>query len=485
MIFTPEMNKKIPFYSDVDGTLINSDLLIEAILIILKRQPWNIFTLLFWLLKGKAFLKARIADTVNLDPSLLPYNTEFVEFLQAESKLGREIYLASASEERHVSAIASYLGFIRGVVATAHGQNLKGKVKLKAIRAHCGEQDFAYAGDSRADLSVWEGATEGILVNTSAFVEKRARGVTSVTHIFPVSRPGFLTYLKAVRLHQWLKNLLVFVPLLLAHSWNDLEAVMATIAVFFGFGLMASGTYIVNDLLDLSSDRRHPSKQRRPIAAGQIPLATAVTIACGLVSLSIIFMSMVSIQAVLILCFYCITTLAYSFYLKTVMLVDVLVLAGLYTIRIIAGSVVINQIPSPWLLAFSGFLFLSLALLKRCVELEQILQLNELSTSGRDYRVCDFLQLVSMGIASAFSAVLVIALYINTSTAHLNYQTPEFLWLICPLLLYWINRMWIKAARHEMHDDPIVYSVKDRTTWLIFLAMFVVWLVAYKAYITP
>ena len=469
----------IPLYSDVDGTLINTDLLIESVCAMVKRQPWKAFALPFWMLRGKAFLKARVADHASIEPSTLPYNMEFVEFLRSESEKGREIYLTSASEERFVAAIADYLGFVRGVVATGRGENLKGAAKALAIRAHCGGESFAYAGDNRADLLVWREATEGVLVNTSARVERSARKLTSVIRVFRVSKAGLVTYLKAVRLHQWLKNVLVFVPLVAAHRWKSWEAVTAAVAMFFAFGLMASGTYVINDLLDLPSDRRHPSKRRRPIAAGQLPLATAAMIAVVLMLLGAISATLVSTRAALVLGTYLVSTIAYSLYLKPFVIVDALMLAGLYTLRIIGGVIAIAVTPSVWLLAFSGFLFLSLGLLKRCAELDGMAQLNQPAAHGRGYRVSDDPTLRMMGVASGYIAVLVTALYIDSSMAAAQYRTPEALWLICPLLLYWVSRMWIKTARREMHDDPLVYSAKDLTSWIVFAAMALAWIVAH------
>lgn len=395
-----------PLYCDVDGTLINSDLLLEGIFSLLKRQPWKAFVLPLWVLRGEAFLKTRVASHIDLDPSTLPYNRDFVEFLRSESQKGREIYLASASDERFVSAIENHLGFVRGVVATARGQNCKGEVKAQAIRDHCSEKGFAYAGDSRADLLVWREATEGILVNTSARVEKLARDLTSVVRVFRVPKAGLLTYLKAIRIHQWLKNILVFVPLVVSNNLKNLEAVTAAVVMFFAFGFTASGAYMVNDLLDLPSDRRHPSKRLRPIASGRIPLATSAMISVVLMMFGVISAFVISNHAALVLGAYLAVTFAYSLYLKTVVLIDVLALAGLYTFRIIAGAVAIVVVPTVWLLAFSGFLFLCLALLKRCVELDQIGQLDQLVTRGRDYRVGDTNQLSIMGIVSGYMSVL-------------------------------------------------------------------------------
>jgi 4-hydroxybenzoate polyprenyltransferase len=474
--------KPIPLYSDVDGTLINTDLLIEGIFVMLKRQPWKLFVLPLWLLKGKAFLKGRVADHVVIEPTMLPYNTEFVEFLRSESKKGREIHLASASEERFVSAIADHLGFINGVVATGHNQNLKGKDKAEAIISHCGDGGFAYAGNNRDDFLVWREAKEGVLVNTSARVEKSAGNLTSVTRVFRVPKAGLNTYLKAVRLHQWLKNVLVFVPLVAAHRWKNWEAVAAAATMFFAFGFMASGTYVINDLLDLPLDRRHPSKRRRPIAAGQLSLVTATIIALMLMLLGAILSSLISGGSALVIVTYFVFTIAYSLSLKRFLIIDALTLAGLYTLRIIGGLVAIVVTPSVWILAFSGFLFFSLGLLKRCAELDRMARLNQVAAIGRGYQVGDDPTLKTMGIASGYSAVLVSALYIDSTMAAAHYQTPEVLWFICPLLLYWVSRMWIKTARGEMHDDPLVFSAKDRISWIVFATIALAWIVAHIAF---
>ena len=472
----------IPLYSDVDGTLVNTDLLVENVFAIIKRQPWKTFFLPVWMLQGKASFKERLADHMELDPSTLPYNAEFVEFLQSESEKGREICLASASEQRIVYAIAEHLKFVHGVVTAVRGHNLKGAAKAKAIRTHCGGGSFAYAGDSKADLLVWREAAEGVLVNTSASVEKLARNLTSVTRVFKGPKSNFITYLKAVRLHHWLKNLLVFFPLVVAHRWKHWDAAVAAVTIFFAFGFMASGVYVLNDLFDLPSDRRHPSKQRRPIAAGQIPPQIAAMIAVVLILLGGISATMVSTRAALVLGTYFIVSTAYTLHLKSLVFVDALTLAGLYILRIFGGAVSISATISVWLLAFSGFLFLSLGLLKRCSELGRLNEFKQLVAQGRDYRVSDDLILKVMGVTSGYIAVLVTVLYVESPLASAQYQNPEVLWMICPLLLYWVSRMWIKTARQEMNDDPLVYSAKDLTTWIVFASMAFVWISAHLSF---
>lgn len=472
------INSELPIYCDVDGTLIRSDLLIESAFASIKKKPWIVLTFPFWLMRGKSYLKARLAEDYDMEPSLLPYNDALVAYLSGESGRGRDVYLASASEERLISAIADYLGFVRGTIASNKTRNLKGQSKAEEMVRHSGERDFVYIGDSKADLKVWEKAKEGIVVNASSSVERAARSVTTVVQTFPKAKTKWSPYVKAARVHQWLKNMLVFVPLVLSGSWNVPASVIAVVSLFIAFGLLASGTYMLNDLLDLSSDRRHPSKRFRPIASGQVPISHAVVGAILLLVSGLGLASLISWWGLLILCVYLVTTLSYSLYLKTVIVLDVLTLAGLYTLRIIAGAIIINILPSVWLLAFSGFFFLSLALVKRCVELDRISQLGQLSTRGRDYRVSDLNQLSIMGIVSGYIAILVVALYIDSAPATALYGSPMLLWFICPLLVYWISRIWIKVARCEMHDDPLVYSAKDRTSWAVCASLAVVWLLA-------
>lgn len=295
-------------------------------------------------------------------------------------------------------------------------------------------------------------------------------------------RIGIGTCLKTIRLHQWLKNLLVFVPILAAHNWQNREALTAATAMFFAFGFIASGAYVINDLIDLPSDRSHPSKRQRPIAAGQIQVSTAIVIAIGFILVGLVSAAAISGRAVLVLGVYLVSSVVYSLSLKRFVIVDALTLAGLYTLRIIGGATVVGVTPSVWLLAFSGFIFLSLGLVKRCSELDRMARLNQMTTPGRGYRVSDDLMLKMMGVTSGYMATLVAALYINSAPAKEQYRTPEALWFICPFLLYWVSRMWIKTARGEMHDDPLVYSGKDPVSWTVFAAIVMAWAAAHVAF---
>lgn len=333
---------------------------------------------------------------------------------------------------------------------------------------------FDYAGNARVDLKIWPHARHAIVVNPESGVEDAARRTANVQHVFDNSIHSPLRYLKAMRVHQWIKNLLMFVPLLTAHVWNDTTAVIHALLAFLAFGLCASSVYLLNDLLDLPSDRAHPRKRMRPFAAGDIPLLH------GLWLMPVLLLAGIAVAATLPKLFlvsllvYLAFTLAYSMYLKAYVLIDVMVLAGLYTLRVISGAFAIEVKTTFWLLAFSMCVFLSLALVKRCSELISLAKINRARASGRDYSVDDLSFLSSMGTASGYLSVLVLALFINSPEVAARYARVEILWLLCPLVLYWVSRLWMKTMRGEMDDDPIVFTLRDRGSRLVILAAVVV-----------
>jgi len=467
-----------PIYVDLDGTLIKTDLLLEGIIALLKSSWTALFLLPLWLLRGKAYLKDRIARRVSINPALLPYNAELLDYLKEQASSGHKVYLASASHIAYVRPIAEHLGFISGVLASDAQVNLKGNRKAQRILEHANGEAFIYAGDAAADIPVWEHCAEAIVVNAPRRVEEAVRKTGRPVRIFRDRRRPVM-YLREFRIHQSSKNLLLFVPAFTSNMYTHVQAMSSLLVLFCAFVMTTSGTYIINDLLDLNSDRQHRTKRLRPLASGEMPISHALVLIVILISAGHIVAATVSVYCALVLFMYMLITLSYSLYLKTVIIVDVIILAFLFTIRVIAGAVAIQVSLSVWLVAFSIFIFLSLALVKRCTELSMLADHGLTSTSGRDYRVSDLPFLNSMGIASAYIAVLVIALYLESPNASRQYQTPQALWLICPLLLYWISRLWIKTARREMSDDPIIYTLKDRTSWYAFLGMFLAWSLAH------
>lgn len=462
-----------PLYVDLDGTLIKSDLLYESVFSLLKINFFYIFLLPFWLLSGKAKLKQKIAQITDISAHLLPYNQPFLDFLKREKKRGRKLTLATASNKKYAESIAEHLGIFSAVISSDDTSNLSGSNKLKMIKSLEIEQ-FTYAGNANIDLKIFKDCATAILVNPCKGLEKKTAKTTQIEHVFNEKSHPLKASIKAIRVHQWIKNLLIFVPFLTAQLWNQPNMIWLVIAGFFSFSLTASSVYLLNDMLDLDSDRNHPRKCKRPFAAGNLSILTGIILLKAFVLISFILAYIISINFFFVLLVYLIMTLSYSTILKSYVLIDVVLLASLYTIRVIAGAAIVNVEPSFWLLAFSMFIFLSLALIKRCSELYSLKNRGKSSSDGRDYNTTDLESLQSMGTSSGYTAVLVIAFFINSEDVTQHYTNPQVLWLICPAFLYWISRVWLKTARGEMDDDPIVFSIKDRGSRYIALLVAII-----------
>ncbi|MDO8273111.1 MAG: UbiA family prenyltransferase [Gammaproteobacteria bacterium] len=464
---TTSVQDRLPLYVDLDGTLIHSDLLLESFLELIRHNLLLVFLVPFWMLRGKAFLKREIACRVQLRVDLLPYNKPFLDFLREQKQSGRRLVLISASDDSLVQAVAAHLDLFDEAVGSDGVVNCSGTRKLARILER--DKAFCYAGDGRVDLQVWKGASAAILVDASAALKREAAALTRVEREFDRPRHGLRPYRRALRLHQWLKNTLVFLPLALAHQINNPELVWQATLAFLSFGLCASSVYVLNDLLDLASDRQHRNKCRRPFAAGDIPLLSGLLLSPVLLVLAFAVAMPLPRAFIVILALYYFCTGLYSFVLKRMMLVDVIMLAALYTLRIISGAAAISVVPSFWLLAFSMFLFFSLAVVKRYTELDYLREAGIAQSEGRGYYAQDLSMMAMFGSASAFMSVMVFALYINNDDTREQYLTPEILWLICPLLLYMITRIWLLTARGQIHEDPIVFALKDRVSQLVTL----------------
>jgi len=447
---------------DLDGTLIRTDLLVETVFALLQRNALYIFLLPLWLLRGKAHLKREIAARVDIDPAGLPYQEEFVAWLRAEKSAGRRLVLTTASHAKFARAVAGHLDLFDDVCATDDGCNLSGARKLERIREIYGDAGFDYAGNSRKDLAIWREAREAILVNPEPGVAGAANRTVRVARSFVDQPSGMAPYLKAMRPHQWVKNALVFVPLLMAHELADLQLLLQACLAFLAFNLCASAVYILNDLFDLSSDRRHPTKRFRPLAAGTLPIFRGLLMAPVLLAGAFAPALWLPWEFTGVLGVYFLLTLAYSTRLKRTIFVDVLVLASLFSLRVIAGGAAVSIPVSFWLLAFSMFIFLSLALVKRYVELSMLTASPYDRAEGRSYLAVDLETLAHFGVVSGYMAVLVLALYVDSSDVKLLYTRPEVIWFLCPLVLYLISRIWLLARRNELHEDPIVFAIKDR-----------------------
>lgn len=454
---------------DCDGSLIRTDLLHESVFRLLKTAPWLVFLLPFWLLRGKAHLKERLAHRVSLDVGLLPMNENVLALARAARAANRRVVLATASHHRPAQALAAHLGLFDEVLATEGSVNLAGATKRARLVSRFGERGFDYVGNGRSDLPVWASARQAVVVSSQAALARAAAAVTTVERVIAPPRAGLRAYLRGLRLHQWLKNLLVFVPLVAAHHVHVRAELVQAVLAFFAFSLCASAVYVLNDLLDLEADRRHLRKRQRPFAAGLIPLWHGAALVPLLLGAALAIALMLPRAFVLVLGAYFACTLAYSLLLKRQVIVDVLLLAGLYTVRVIAGAAATAIAPSFWLLAFSMFLFLSLAMVKRYAELQLTLAQNQEGAAGRGYVVQDLPVLMSIGTGSGLVAVLVFALYINSPETRANYTQPLWLWLVPPLLLYWISRIWMKVRRGEVDDDPVVFAARDWQSLLLLI----------------
>lgn len=463
-------------YVDLDGTLSPSDVLLECCLLLLKKNIFYGFLMVWWVFKGPWIFKTEVASRIDPILDYLPIDNVVLERLNQLKSAGHELVLASASVRRDVQKIANRLGLFDRVLASEHS-NLKGMHKLKAIEADSQGRPFLYFGDSSADIPVWQQAAVAFGVNTSAGTRSKAAAAGVELNRIDSRPSGIRVWLKAMRLKQWAKNSLLFLPLIASHELSP----QLWLNMFFGFlafGLVASATYIWNDLMDLNSDRQHPRKKHRPMANGDLPISKAFVFmkVLGVLGFALAYWAL-GWPFTALLVVYTVVTLLYTFVFKRTAIVDVVLLAMLYTVRVIAGGVGGELEMSSWLLAISLFVFLSLALVKRCAELE-FLQVEGSQPQGRGYRMSDLSYLVSMGISSGFVAVLVLALYVDSQNGTERYTTPEYLWGICPIFLYWLMRIWIMTSRKEMIDDPVHFAIHDRISWgflastavLVFLA---------------
>lgn len=462
-----------PLCVDLDGTLTRSDTLLECLLLLIKQQPLCLFLLPVWLLRGKAHFKSEVASRVRFDAAALPYRAELVEWLRGEAAAGRTLVLASGADARIVSAVADHFGFFSETLASDGARNLTGAAKAAALTARFGR--FDYIGDASVDVPVWR-AAENAYLCVSSETQDRVFGqqINFVRMFSDAPASSLKLWLRALRLHQWVKNVLMFVPLVLAHELFDGDRLVTLTLGFMAFNICASSVYVLNDLLDLAADRQHPRKSSRPFASGDLALINGIAIWPVLVVSGFVLALYASPAFALVLCVYYALTLAYSFDLKRRALVDVFALASLYTLRIIAGAVAAEVELSPWLLGFSIFIFLSLAIVKRVAELYSVRDRGIRDVAGRGYRTDDLAILEVLGVAAGYASVVVLALYVSAPESRMLYQNHQLLWLFAPLVLFWISRVWLITHRGEMHDDPIVFAMKDAPSRIVGLVAILV-----------
>ncbi len=423
-----------------------------------------------WLLSGgKARLKAEVAALAHLDATHLPYNQAVLHFLQDQHRLGRPVYLVTGADASLARRVATHLGIFAGVLASDGTTNLTGSHKLAELQQHFPSYD--YIGNATPDLPALAHARRAYIANPSAGLRVgiKARAIP-VVHCFEDHKPALPTIFKAIRVHQWAKNVLLFLPLLLSHrvSWHN---GLLAYAAFFCFSFIASANYLVNDLLDIENDRRHLKKRLRPFAAGDLSIFTGMAIALLLVAGCCAMLPWLPGKFALWLLLYAAVTSAYSFYFKRVPLVDVLVLSGLYTLRMLAGGAATGTLISPWLSSFAVFLFLSLAMVKRFSELANLRERGIANSHGRGYLVTDLEQIRAFGTSSAYAAVVVFSLYISRPDVDALYRHSGRLWLIVPFMLYWLNRVWLLASRGDLDEDPVIFAIRDRVSLAIAAAV--------------
>jgi 4-hydroxybenzoate polyprenyltransferase len=445
--------------------VVKSDTLMDGLCQFARRFPLDIWRVPLWLAGGRARLKAEISRRIAVDPARLPYNTPLLQYLQTQRREGRQLILATGAHNNIACRIASHLGIFDEVVASDATTNLTRAKKLARLKDQFGA--FDYIGNSRADLPLLKNARAAMVANPSAGLKLGLRlGGIRVAETFADRRPWHRTFLKAIRIHQWAKNVLLFAPLLMSHKVTP-SAVAAAVLAFFCFSFIASANYLLNDMLDVDNDRRHTTKRLRPFAAGDLSIGGGAAMVAALVVAAIAILPLLPPAFAFWLAMYIAGSLLYSFHFKQIPVIDVLLLSGLYTLRLLAGGAATATVISQWLAGFSTFLFLSLAMVKRFSELENLRERGATGSHGRGYSVTDMEQIRSFGTSSATAAVVVFMLYIGRQDVAQLYRHSTRLWLIVPLLIYWLFRVWLVASRGELDDDPVVFALRDRISLLL------------------
>lgn len=478
----------VPLYVDLDGTLLRGDMFGESLAALARCRPWALPRMPCWLMRGRAVTKGKLARLVRIEPSLLPYRPTVVDYLRQQRAVGRRVVLATATHSILARPVAEHLGLFDAVLASDDQVNLKGARKLEAIRcdlaSHGYGEFFAYLGDAPADAPIWAAASEPMAVDARASVVRQLRQRRGdAAKVLPVHEGGLgarvTSLLRAMRPHQWAKNLLLFVPLALSHQFDQMGSLLATLLAVLAFSLCASSVYLLNDVLDLAADRRHPSKRHRPIASGQVGVGGAWGLATALCAAAFGLAVLLPAPFVGVLAVYWVSTSAYSLGLKRLPVVDVVMLAGLYTLRLWAGGAAAGVWISPWLVAFSVCIFVSLALLKRYIELRVAAHTGladpaAVGLFGRGYDMRDRRPIAWAGMGSGAASAVVMAMYVNSPAVRELYASPGWLLWVCPLLLTWIGRIWWLAHADRVADDPVVYALRDWSGYVIGAAILAV-----------
>ena len=458
---------RLPLAVDLDGTLLRGDLLMEAAVSFIRRSPLNLLRLLRWALSGRAALKAKVANVISLELAHSPVNAGLLKVLQRRRTLGLPTVLVTAADRAYAERVAEHFGLFDAVLASDGRTNLRGKEKARALSARFPD-GFSYAGNAVADLPVWRSSAQIVAVNASPRVVAKARALGKPMTVIDPAKSIVRAAWRSMRPHHWAKNALVFVPILTSHRYLDVGALLACLIVAIGLSLVASGAYLVNDVLDIEHDRRHASKRFRPTAAGDLLVTHTLAFAAILVGAGLALgFALRGYAGLLALLVYLVTTLTYGLVLKAIPIVDVVVLAGLYVLRIVIGIVTIGSAFSTWLLCFAATLFLSLAVAKRYTEVARY-GVDQAPVAGRGYSAQDALLLLAIGVGATFAALTLFVLYlVEDAVPAALYARPEWLWAIPPLLFVWLGRIWLLAVRGKLHDDPVDFALRDKASLVL------------------
>lgn len=467
----------VPLVVDLDGTLSRVDTLHESFLKALLTSPKGALGAAAALRRGKGAFKSSLAEVALPNAAVLPFRPEVLDLIQTARSEGRRIVLATGAHQRIAQAVADHLGVFDDVLATSGDANLIGGRKAALLVERFGTHGFDYVGDSKADLEVWKIARKGYCVGSPRrFAHFRDRVGDTLTHLSPTapSKPAW----KILRPHQWVKNILVFLPVAANHQILDPGYLLKASLAFFAFCMAASLVYVLNDLIDRESDRKNPAKSSRPIASGVLSIPRALALAAALSTGLLLTPLFLPWQASTALVVYLVANAAYSLHVKRRLLADVFLLAFMYVWRIMTGTFATGIEASSWLLGFSGFLFLSLAFAKRYAEVARLSVRGVNDAAGRAWKVEDALPLAISGIGCGMSGSIILALYVTGDSFAKHYHNAAITMLLSPLFLYWITRIWVQACRLELHEDPILFAAKDKISYVVVATAIIILLAA-------
>ena len=453
---------------DLDGTLLKSDMLYESFWSVFGNNWLQAVMSLSKLKHGKAMFKEYLCSKADIDIKLLPFDEDIIRYIRTYQQQGGRTALVTASNQIFATKISEHLQIFSEAHGSSRKNNLKGTAKASFLINQFGDGTFCYMANAEADLPVWRVSNKIITVNASSALCQKVEELGKPFEHLLTKKNVSASYIKSLRPHQWLKNSLVFLPVLAAHQLN-VSTLMNPLLAFFAFSFVASSVYIINDLIDLNADRAHPNKRLRSLASGSIPIQHGQFLAIILLICGGLTAAYVGWLFFFALAVYYLLTLSYSLFFKQKVIADICLLAGLYTIRVVAGGSASQIEISLWLLAFCIFIFFSLASVKRQAELVDMKKRKISTAKGRGYQVDDLLIISIISLVAGHISVLVLTLYISSPTVAILYNNPSALWAVSFILLYWITRMVFVTHRGDMNNDPIVFAVTDRSSQMCFV----------------